>query len=334
MAADVAAEERTSPPRIGHCLNNARQGGFPWASLVRAISLVAKTADRPRDRGCWRDVLLRTKAEFDKDHIPLIAAGVTFFIMLAVFPALAAFVSLYGLFSDAQDVERELQALSQVLPGGAVSLIGDELRRLTAAGPGELSVGFVVGLVTALWSANGAARSLILGLNIAYEAEDRRGFVRTTLVSLSFTGGLMPLAGMAIGLLNVAAAIEARLAPALALPLALASWAAVVALLAVSLALLYRFGPNHAPPVRLRWISWGSAAVICAWLAMTGLFSLYVANFGHYDRTYGALGAAVGFMTWVYLSNLIVLGGAELNAELERQDPPLSRPRPPSEPCR
>jgi membrane protein len=266
----------------------------------------------------WKDILVRTRKEFTEDQIPMIAAGVTFYGVLALFPALAAFVSLYGLFFDVADVQQQLKTLAHVLPGGALTLIGDQLQRLASAQPAGLSIGFALGVLVALWSANGAIKAMIVGLNIAYEETETRGFVRQTLISLGFTIGLIVFAALATVVLGAAAALGRLVSDQAANLLNLISWPVIVLALGIGLALLYRYGPSREP-VRIRWISWGSALVIVVWLAMSALFSLYVANFGHYNKTYGALGAAAGFMTWLYLSNLIVLGGAELNAEIEHQ---------------
>ena len=266
----------------------------------------------------WKDILLRTKKEFAEDQIPMIAAGVTFYTILALFPGLAALVSLYGLFADVGDVERNLQTLSYILPGGAISLIGDQLHRLATAKPTGLSAGFLLGLVTALWSANGAVKATMVGLNIAYEEKETRSLLRRTLISLAFTVGLTAFGLAATGILGAGPALEKIAGRPVAVAANVISWPVLIISLAVALALLYRFGPSR-DPVRIQWISWGSAAVVIVWLILSAVFSLYVANFGHYNKTYGALGAAIGFMTWLYLSNIVVLGGAELNAEIEHQ---------------
>lgn len=266
----------------------------------------------------WKAIAAHAFKEFNDDHITMIAAGITFYIVLALFPAMAAFASLYGLVADVGQVARQVQRLSHILPGGAVSIIGDQLRQLASTRSGGLSLAFAVGVLTALWSANGAVGAIITGLNIAYGKQERRGLIRRTLISLAFTVGLILFAALAMGLLVASSSAARALGPAAGILANVISWPAIVVVTAMGVALLYRYGPCREP-VAIRWITWGAAAAVIAWAAMSALFSLYVANFGHYNKTYGSLGAAVGFMTWLYLSSLVLLAGAELNAEVENR---------------
>ncbi len=242
----------------------------------------------------------------------------TFFTVLAIFPGLAAFVSVYGLFADAQHMGRSVAALSHVLPGGAVQIITDQLERLTHTGAGGLSLTFVIGLLTSLWSANGAVKSMIVGLNVAYGEHERRGFLKKTLTSLAFTLGFMAFGIAAVAVLGLGPVVRASAGAGAAIILQAISWPLLLVALGVGLAVLYRFGPSR-DPVKFRWISWGSGAAVILWLIVSAAFTLYVGNFGHYNKTYGSLGAAVGFMTWIWLSCMVVLVGAELNAEIEHQ---------------
>jgi membrane protein len=266
----------------------------------------------------WAQILARTRKEFTDDQIPLIAAGVSFYNLLALFPGLAAFVALYGLFSDVTDVRRHLQVLAVFLPGTALKFFGDQMVRLAESQKGGLSLTFVIGLLTSIWSANGAVKALMTGLNIAYEERETRGFIHKTLVSLVFTLGLLVLGMAAVAVLGAGPALEAFAGRHVVFMLGLVSWPILLAVMGLGIALLYRFGPSRGP-VAIQWISWGSAAALLAWLAVSALFSLYVGNFAHYDKTYGSLGAVVGFMMWNWLSNVVILGGAELNSEVERQ---------------
>ena len=266
----------------------------------------------------WRDILLRVSKQFSEDQIPLISAGVTFFSVLAIFPGLAAFVSVYGMFADTQQMSRSMQALSHVLPGGAVQVIADQLDRLSKTGAGGLSLTFAIGLLTSIWSANGAVKSIMVGLNVAYEEHERRSFLKKSLISLAFTLGFLVFGVAAVAVLGMGPAVTATLGARSAITLEVTSWPVLLVTLGIGLALLYRFGPSR-DPVRLRWLSWGSAAAVILWLIVSAAFAAYVANFGHYNRTYGSLGAVVGFMTWIWLSCMVVLAGAELNAEIEHQ---------------
>ena len=266
----------------------------------------------------WKDILVHTRKEFSDDNISMIAAGIAFYSLLALIPGLGAFVALYGLFADVSAVQHHLAVLSLLLPRSALTFIGQQMVRLAEAHKGGLSFAFIVGLLTSLWSANGAVKAMMTGLNIAYEERERRGFIRKTLVSLAFTIGLLLFGGGAIAVLGAGPAIEAYLGRHAAFVFNLISWPALVVIMGLGLAVLYAYGASRQSP-RFKWVTPGSIASIVLWLALSALFSLYVGNFAHYDKTYGSLGAVVGFMMWSWLSSLIVLIGAELNSEIERQ---------------
>ncbi|WP_235528832.1 MULTISPECIES: YihY/virulence factor BrkB family protein [unclassified Phenylobacterium] len=273
---------------------------------------------------------MRTFKEFGDDQIALVSAGVTFYSLLALFPAIAAFVALYGLFADVAEARDHLQSLSAILPAGAISLIGDQLVRAAAARSEGLSLTFAFGLVVALWSANGAMKAIITGLNIAYEEKERRGFVGKILIPLAFTIGGLVFAAIAIALAAFGASMESRWAGQATLAYRLVLALALFAGFTSALGLLYRFGPSRRW-VRWRWISWGSGLAALAWLTMSAAFTFYVARYGNFDRSYGPLGAAIGFMTWTWLSAQVVLLGAELNSEIEHQtakDTTVGAPKP------
>ena len=278
----------------------------------------------------WKDILLRTKAEFSEDQAPLVAAGITFYTLLALFPGLAAFVSLYGLFADPAEASRHLQILAFALPPEASTFLGEQMVRLAAGNTGGQSLAFVSGLLLSVWSANGAVKALITGLNIAYEEAERRSLVRRTLTSLGFTLGFLAFVILTVGMIAAQPAVEAFAGREAARLFSWISWPALALLLTAGLALLYRYGPSR-DPAQWRWISWGSVGVVVLWLIGSVLFSLYVQNFGDYDKTYGSLGAVIGFMMWIYLSTMVILAGAELNSEMEHQtavDTTVGAPRP------
>ncbi len=268
----------------------------------------------------WMDVLKRTYAEITNDHVMLVAAGVTFYALLALFPALAALVSIYGLFADPATIEGHITALEGVLPGGAMEIISGQLESLAAQGSAGLGLAFAAGLGTSLWSANAGVKSIFEALNIAYEEHETRGFVRLTLTSLAFTLGGLVFVIVAMGAVLAVPAILQNMAFGAQLE-SLVNWLRWPLLLVVVtglIALLYRYGPAREPP-EWRWVSWGSGIAAVLWLAFSGLFSWYAANFGSYDATYGSLGAAIGFMTWIWISTIVVVTGAELNSELEHE---------------
>ena len=288
-------------------------------TIGEAAAQRPKAPDGPKS---WLDIVKASAGAFNRDRIPAVAAAVTFYFLLALFPALSAFVSLYGLIADIADAERQIAALAGVLPGGAVSVIGDELTRLTASDHGALGLAFAVSLVISIWSANAGVKALIDGLNVAYEAHERRGFVKLTLVSLAFTVGLIvaAIAGMVLVAAASPALARLGLGDVAGLRLGLLRWPILLIAGAVFFSVLYRFGPCR-PRARWRWISPGGLVAAIGWVGVSALFGWYVANFGSYDRTYGSLGAIVGFLTWVWLSTQVLLFGAELNAAADRRPP-------------
>ena len=293
--------------------------GVAWGER-RAARRPPATHESPYDiapKG-WLDVLKASGRSFLDDRIPAAAAAVTFYFLLALFPALSAFASLYGLVADVHDVEKQIASMGALMPGGAISVVGDQLTRLTTTDHGALGLAFVVSLLVSIWSANSGVKALIDGLNVAYEARERRGFIKLTLVSLAFTLGLIvaAIAGM------VALAAAPPLLAYVGLPhlagLSALRWPALLVAAAVFFAALYRFAPCR-PAARWRWITPGGCVAAVGWIAVSALFSWYVTNFGHYDKTYGSLGAIVGFLTWVWLSTMVLLYGAELNSAAEKQ---------------
>jgi membrane protein len=266
----------------------------------------------------WKDIALRTRTKFGVDNIPMIAAGVTFYTILALFPGLAALISIYGLFADASQVPQHVQALSHLLPGGAVKVVGDQMQALASANREGLSLTFAISLIISFWSANGAIKAMMTGLNMAFEKREERGYLKQTVISLAFTFGFLLFGVLTLVVLGLPPAIGVLAGPEAAAASTVLCWAVLLLGLAIGLALLYRYGPSRGP-VRLQWISWGNTLAVIVWLIVSALFTLYVANFGHYNKTYGSLGAAVGFMTWIYLSSMVFLGGAELNAQVERE---------------
>lgn len=266
----------------------------------------------------WRDILKRTFAAFGADHITVIAGGVTFSVLLAIFPALAAFVALYGLVANVNDIPGQLQTLGAILPSAAVTFVGGEMMRLAQARHGGLSLALVFGVLLSFWSANGAMKSLFVGMNVAYEEKERRGLIKLNLITLAFTLGLVVFFILAVTALAADAVAAHFVGPAVGTMVALARWPLLLLVFGGGLSLLYRYGPSR-PHARWRWVSWGSVAATGLWLAASLLFSFYTSNFSHYNRTYGSLGAVVGLMIWIWISAIIVLLGAELNGEIEHQ---------------
>lgn len=273
------------------------------------------TATRPLG---WLEIVKMSGRGFLDDRIPAAAAAVTFYFLLAVFPALSAFVSLYGLVANVHDVEQQVAQMGALLPGGAISIVGDELTRLTTADHGALGLAFVVSLLVSIWSANSGVKALIEGLNVAYNAHERRGFIKLTLVSLAFTVGLIVAAIVGMVALGAAPSVLGWLGLSAIAGVAPLRWPVLLVAAAAFFSVLYRFAPCR-PAATLRWITPGGCVAAAGWIAVSALFSWYVSNFGNYDKTYGSLGAIVGFLTWVWLSTMVLMFGAELNSAAQQQ---------------
>ncbi len=279
-------------------------------------------ADSPAQipaRGWW-DVLKRVAHQVSENRLMTEAAGVTFYTLLSIFPGLAAMVSLYGLVADPATITDHLSLLAGLVPAGGMDLITNQLQRLASHGSTGLGFGLFAGLATSLWTSNQAMKALADALNVVNEETEKRGFVLRTAITLAFTLGMILFAILAlVGVVAVPVALNLiGLGGIVEFLLQWLRWPLLLAAVGLLLALIYRYLPSREE-AQWRWLSWGSGFAAVAWLAMSLLFSWYVANFGNYDETYGALGAAVGFLTWVWLSVLVVLVGAQLNAELELQ---------------
>ncbi|VIO74119.1 YihY/virulence factor BrkB family protein [Bradyrhizobium ivorense] len=268
----------------------------------------------------WKDILLRVYDNIGEHRILALAAGMTYYSILAIFPALAALVAIYGLFSDPTAIARHLDQLSGLLPGGAVDIARDQLTRVASKGGGTLGATFIVGLGISLWSANAAMKSLFDTLNIVYGEREKRGFLTLNAVSLSFTAAGILFVLVALGAVVVIPIVLnfIGLSNFADLMLRIARWPAMFIAVALALALIYRYGASREAP-RWRWITWGSTLAAVLWLAASALFSWYAANFGKFNETYGSLGAAIGFMMWLWISAIVILLGAELDAEMEHQ---------------
>jgi membrane protein len=268
----------------------------------------------------WKDILWRVYASINDNRLLAVAAGVVFYSLLAIFPAIAAFVSLYGLVADASTIDSHLSLAAGVLPAGAVDILHEQIARLTAKTDAKLGLGFVTGLAIALWSANAGMKGIIDALNVVYDEKEKRSFVKLNLLSLLFT--LVAIFSLIIALAAVViapivfSAVGLSSLPGLAI--AALRWPLLLVLAAIALAAIYRYGPSRTE-ARWQWLSFGSVAAAVAWLIGSVLFSWYISHFGAYNATYGSLGAAVGMMMWMWISAIVILLGGELNAEIEHQ---------------
>ncbi|WP_187435525.1 YihY/virulence factor BrkB family protein [Bradyrhizobium cytisi] len=314
--------------RLAPAENKASSSKIEPSRDASAAGLMVEGKDRGRSatmpseipvRG-WKDILLRVYANVSDHRILALAAGMTYYSLLAIFPALAALVAIYGLFSDPGTITKHLDQVSGVIPGGAIDVAREQLTRVASHRNQALGLTFVIGLTVSLWSANAAMKSLFDTLNIVYGDKETRGFLKLNAMSLGFTVAGIVFVLAALGAVVVVPVVlnYVGLSNFADLLVRLARWPAMFVVVALALALIYRFGPDREAP-RWRWITWGSAVATILWLAASALFSWYAANFGKFNETYGSLGAAIGFMTWLWISAIVILLGAELDAEMEHQ---------------
>ncbi|MCJ2054466.1 YihY/virulence factor BrkB family protein [Methylobacterium sp. J-070] len=280
----------------------------------------------------WRDILMRVFWAVPQDRVLSTAGGVAFFTLLSTFPGIATIVSLYSLFANPEVIGQHLSVLQGVLPSGVIDLFADQLRHVAKQGAGTLSTASLISFLIAFWSANSGVNALFDALNVIYKEREKRSLIRLYLTTFLFTlsGALVTVAAIAmvVGLPIVLSQIG--LAARTDTLLRIIRWPALLILVSLGLSLVYRYGPSRRT-AKWRWVSWGSAVAAVGWVGTSVAFSLYVATFDSYNRIYGSLGAGIGFMTWIWLSIVIVLLGAELNSEMERQtarDSTVGRPKP------
>ncbi len=268
----------------------------------------------------WWDVTKRVVKQAGMDHISLVAAGVAFYGFLAIFPALAAAVSIYGAFTDPGEIRAQLDTLLGVVPAEVHGILSEQLQNVAERNEQTLGLSAAIGLLLALWSANKGTNALLQGLNIAYNESRSRSFLQQNALSLLFTLGIATGMTLAFAVVVGTAALstDLQLSRWIALAITAAGWLLVALMLLAGLALLYKFAPVRTNP-RLRWVSTGSVVALLMWLAGSAAFSLYASNFGSYADTYGSIAAIVIFLLWLYLSAYIVLLGAEINSEAEHQ---------------
>jgi membrane protein len=267
----------------------------------------------------WKQALVYLKESVTRDHLSIVAPGVAFYMMFGLVPALVALISIYGLIADPADVQQQFEGLEGAMPEQAHGLLTDQLSSI-AAQQGAAGIGAIASIIVALWAASRATLALMEGLNITYDTEERRGIIKRALVRLGLTLAAIVLAVSAIGMIVVLPPLFSALPlpEALNTVLALLRWPLLLVIGIVGLSLLYRFGPDRQQP-EFQWLSWGGALAAILWVIASALFSLYVANFGSYDKTYGTFGAVIILLTWLLLSAYVILIGAEVDAAFERQ---------------
>lgn len=323
-------------------------GAQDWCSTVErskeSPSSIARTRAREPSRGRnasspqdfpargWRDILWRVVWSMSEDRVLSTAGSVAFFTLLAIFPGLATIVSLYGLFADVSSIGGQLALLNGVVPVAVLGLVRDELVRLTPQRGATFGLAFFVSLAIAFWSANSGVVALFDALNVVYKESEKRSVVRLYGTTLLFTVGAVSFIIAAVGAVVILPATLGQLGLTTSAEriLALGRWPLLLLVVMFGLSLLFRFGPSRRL-AKWRWVNWGSVVAAVLWVGVSMLYSWYVASFDSYNRIYGSLGAGVGFMSWIWLSIVVVLVGAELNSEMERQtavDTTRGMPRP------
>lgn len=268
----------------------------------------------------WKDILLRVKDEIATDHVSLVAAGVAFYALLAIFPAVTALMALAGLVMEPAEVTAQLEALTNLIPEEAANIILDQAVAVTGSEETGLGWAFLIGLGLALYSASKGVGSLMEGLNVAYDEDETRGFVTKLIWTLGLT--LMLIGVLLLGL-AATVAVPAIVA-FLALPdwfetfLTYGSWVLLAALTVVALAVLYRYGPAR-DNAEWKWLTPGSLIACILWIVASVGFSIYVSNFGSYNESFGSMAGAIILLMWLWISAFIVLLGAEFNSEMEAQ---------------
>jgi membrane protein len=311
---------REAPGGLG-----AAAGGGPGASHEtdpRAVSNgdAGRQAATPQEIPAqgWKDIAKRTLKEVKQDQITLLGAGVAFYSLLALFPAVIAGVSIYGLVADPATVQSQIDQLTRMLSPETATIIGTQLKQVTSGAGGALGLATVIGILTALWSASSGMKAMITGVNLAYDESESRKFVKLRGLSIVLTLGAMVLMGVALALIVGFPAVADSWPVALRWTAGILRWVLLAALLIAALAVLYRFAPDRDEP-KWTWVSWGSGVATVLWILASVGFSIYANSFGNYNKTYGALAGVIILMFWLYLTAVIVLVGAELNTEMELQ---------------
>ena len=304
---------------VGTKKETSRSTAFATPSSGKSVQAqqAAATSATPQPvPGLW-PLLKHVVSEAIDNDLMTQAAAITFYTLLSIFPGLTMLVSLFGLFADPATIMQQVDSLGSVLPGGGLDLLREELKTLTSAGTSGLGWAAIIGLLTSLWTANQAMKAMFNGLNQVHEVKEKRSFIVLTALTLLCTAGMVSLMIVALGAVVVVPAVLAfvGLGTMFDQVLVLARWPLLLLGIAGMLAVLFRFGPCRTKVV-WRWITWGSGSASVMWLLVSFAFSYYVSNFGNYNKTYGSLGAVVGFMTWIWISSFVILLGAQLDAEL------------------
>lgn len=288
-------------------------GALPTSRNMKFIKTIITSAPVRHVWGLYRRV--------QENYIGLVAAGVAFYFFMGAFPALAALISLYGLFSDPKFITEQLEGFSHFLPPDSFDILVGQARAIAGSSGAALSLGLVFGIILTIYSATKGVKALIKGFNIAYERKEARNIVTLNATAFFLTFVLMVYFLMSLVLVALMPAFfqlihlpDIVMASALSL-----RWPVLFCLAVMGLEILYYFGPSLKRP-KWQWMSWGSFIATILWLACSSFFSLFVSNFGNYNETYGSLGAVAVLLLWFWLSAMMILFGAEINAAIHRRN--------------
>lgn len=300
--------------------------GIPDAKILRKAKRALARQIIPQARHWreivrrdWWSILVAVGARVSRDNVSILAAGIAFYIFVAIPSSLAAIVSVYGLMLNPLQIESQVSSLIGLLPADVIEIVTNFLKLLAANPQSTLGLRLILGVLIALWSAQSAASSMISALEAAYEQTETRGYLRFQLAAL-----VLAFCSIVFALLSLILFAVLPLAFDWLLPFSdrtrwwvdIIRWPALTALVALAIAGVYRFGPACEGSER-PWGAWGVILTTIVWIGSSALFALYVSKIASYDASYGSLGGVVVLLLWLYITAFVVLLGAELNAELE-----------------
>lgn len=280
------------------------------------------TSDKPSDfdSGNWKDILKRVKEQIQEDHLQITAAGIAFYFFLALFPAMAAFVSIYSMWMDPAQIQEHLESLRNVMPGKAHELIVGIVEPVSKQSSTSLGWSSGLSLLFTLYSANKGTKAIFKGVNIAYHESDDRGFLKKNLISVGMTLGYMIIGILSLGIIVLFPAFVDQVLgdSSTARWMGILRWVLILIIVILTLAVTYKVAPDR-DNAKFRWLSWGAGIATVLWLIGSLLFSYYVNNFGNYGETYGSFASVIILMLWFFLTAFVLLLGAEINAEMEHE---------------
>jgi membrane protein len=281
-----------------------------------------READTPKEipASGWKDTLMRVKDQVNHDRVSMVAAAMAYYTLFAFVPALSSVVLIYAWVSDPSEIANHISKASQVLPAELMEILNTQLGALASKAPSKLGFGALFSLLIATWSASKGSKAFIEALNIIYEQEEKRGFIKLNSLALGMTLIGTTLSIIAMGVIVGIPAITSffHFNETLESAAAVGSWVILLGIFSLFLSFAYRYGP-HRDQAKWRWVSWGAVIAAVLWAIASALFSWYAKEFGNFNKTYGSLGAVIVLMTWFYLTSFVILLGAEINAELEHQ---------------